>query len=152
MYINNAITDKRLKNRDQIFLYSSEFSWPVAHQFDLISIIVSGCAKSGKLECFESLTGFQQEASLERAILDHYATFLTLDKIKPKKPIRKLIKTRNFRKLNPVLFYNDCALLPLKQTATDPNLSINERTEKMDKLIINVVDKHIPEKNYEGTQ
>ena len=82
----------------------------------------------------------------ERAISDHYATFLTLDKMKPKKPIRKLIKTRNFRKLTPVLFYNDCALLPLKQTATDPNLSINERTEKMDKLIINVVDKHIPEK------
>ena len=82
----------------------------------------------------------------ERAISDHYATFLTLDKMKPKKLIRKLIKTRNFRKLNPVLFYNDCALLPLKRTATDPNLSIHERTEKMDKLIINVVDKHAPEK------
>ena len=65
--------------------------------------------------------------------------------MKPKKLIRKLIKLRNFRKLNTVLFYNDW--LPLKQTPTDLNLTIHERTEKMDKLIItNVVDKHAREK------
>ena len=43
-------------------------------------------------------------------------------------------------------FYNDCSHLPLRQIATDPNLSIHERTKKLDQLIISIVDKHAPEK------
>ena len=82
----------------------------------------------------------------DRSISDHYATFLQIGRIKPVKAKRLLIKTRNFRKLNPLHFYNDCSHLPLLQIASDHNLSIHERTEKLDQLIISVVDKHAPEK------
>ena len=49
-------------------------------------------------------------------------------------------------------FCNDCSHLPLRQIASDPNLSIHERTEKLDQLIISIVDKHAPEKKSSALQ
>ena len=43
-------------------------------------------------------------------------------------------------------FNNDCSHLPLRRIASDQNLSIHERTEKLNQLIISIVDKHAPEK------
>ena len=43
-------------------------------------------------------------------------------------------------------FYNDCSHLPLRGTASDPNLSVHEQTEKLDQLIISIAKKHAPEK------
>ena len=76
----------------------------------------------------------------ERSISDHYATLLMRDGIKPLKPKRQLIKTRSFKKLNPLLFYKECALLPFQQIAADPNLSIHKRAEMIEQSIINIVD------------
>ena len=67
-------------------------------------------------------------------------------RIKHVKAKRLLIKTRNFKKLNPMHFYDDCSHLPLRRIASDPNLSIHERTEKLHQLIISIVDKQAPEK------
>ena len=46
-----------------------------------------------------------------------------------------------------MLFDNDCSHLPLKRTASDPNLPVNEQTEKLDQLIISIANKLAPEKN-----
>ena len=62
-----------------------------------------------------------------------------------KKANTRIHQIEELQEVKPVLFYNDW--LPLKQTPTDLNLTIHERTEKMDKLIItNVVDKDAREK------
>ena len=57
-----------------------------------------------------------------------------------------LIETRNFKKLNPLHFYNDASVLPLRRIASDHKIPIYERTELLDQLISSIVDKHAPEK------
>ena len=86
----------------------------------------------------------------ERSISDHYATLLTLDFIKPASNSRKLITTRNYHKINHISFFNDCSSLPLIETVHDRTLDIHQRVNKIDQLIISVVDKHPLEKNTPG--
>ena len=82
----------------------------------------------------------------DKCVSDHYATYLVVSTPKLKTVPRKLVLTRNFKKLDHPKFYNDACQLPLLEIAADNTISVHEKALRLDQSITDLLNLHVPPK------
>ena len=76
-------------------------------------------------------------------ISDHYCTHLILSTSTPRNP-RRIIETRSYKHFDPHRFIEDASRAPFMQLAKDPSLSINQKVQELDGIILNLLDRQVP--------
>ena len=76
---------------------------------------------------------------------DHYCTHLIISTSVPRNQ-RKIIETRSFKNFSPELFIAQTRHAPFLSLALDTSLSISQRVESINHLIISILDQHAPVK------